>query len=325
MLTMVRAGQGEAEILQPGTAIPPDATWLDLRKPGADEMKAVEAIIGTELPTEDEMAEVEPSSRLFREPAGYFLTCTVLSGSVTDHPANVPVTFMLAPDRLVTLRHADVEPFRTYRQRLRREPELCREPVTTLFNILDAIVDRAADTLELVQRDIDETSATIFRRDDMPGGGGMASRQLADVLRKIGRDNDLLIKLRDSLNSLQRLLSYASLMPQVAEHQHIREMVKVLTRDTQSLLEQAGSIAGNAGFLLDAALGLVNIEQSQIIKIFSVVAFVFLPPTMIASIYGMNFERMPELHWHYGYLFAVCMMILSAVLPYLFFKRKNWL
>jgi len=142
---------------------------------------------------------------------------------------------------------------------------------------------------------------------------------------RIGDDQDMLAKTRDSLISMGRLMSFLSLPIHVREDKELREHVKSLGRDIGSLLDHSAFLASNIGFLLDASMGLINIEQNAIIKIFSVAAVVFLPPTLVASIYGMNFHHMPELDWLYGYPFAIGLMVTSAVLPYLFFKRKGWL
>jgi magnesium transporter len=153
----------------------------------------------------------------------------------------------------------------------------------------------------------------------------MSNEMLQELLLRIGDDQDLLAKTRDSLVSMGRLLSFLSLPLHVREDRDLREHVKSLGRDITSLIDHSGYLTGNIGFLLDASLGLISVEQNAIIKIFSVAAVVFLPPTLVASIYGMNFEHIPELQWLYGYPFALGMMLLSAVLPYLFFKRKGWL
>ena len=273
------------------------------------------------------MAEIEPSSRLYQERGAVFLTANVMSGIEAGDPVSTPVSFVLTPEHLVTVRYADPKPFRSFAAHIQREPSLCGSATMTLIHLLDAIIDRLADTLEVVQSDIDKTSRTIFRRglQSARRRGRMSNDTLQELLLRIGDDQDLLAKTRDSLASMGRLMSFLSLPHHIREDRELREHVKSLGRDVASLIDHSGFLATNISFLLDASLGLINIEQNAIIKIFSVAAVVFLPPTLVASIYGMNFEHMPELRWLLGYPYALALMVMSAVLPYLFFKRKGWL
>ncbi len=310
-----------------GVKLPADAVWLDLFNPTTDEEQLVERELGLQVPTREEMAEIEPSSRLYQEKGAVFLTATVMSGIDAGDPVSTPVSFVLTPRHLVTVRYADPKPFRSFAAHLQREPELGASSTLTLIHLLDAIIDRLADTLEVVQADIDRNSRAVFRR----GGEKdrrrrrMSNETLQALLLHIGDDQDLLAKTRDSLLSMGRLLSFLSLPVHIRQDKDLREHVKTLSRDVSSLIDHSAFLAGNIGFMLDASLGLINIEQNAIIKIFSVAAVVFLPPTLIASIYGMNFEHMPELKWVFGYPNALGLMVLSAILPYLFFKKKGWL
>ena len=273
------------------------------------------------------MAEIEPSSRLYQQNGAVFLTANVMSGIDAGDPVSAPVSFVLTSEHLVTIRYSDPKPFRSFIAHIEREPSFCTTSTMTLIHLLDAIADRLADVLEVVQGDIDKTSRAVFRRGEHKDRRRqrMSNETLQRLLLRIGDDQDLLAKTRDSLVSMGRLLSFLSLPLHVREDRDLREHVKSLSRDVSSLLDHSNYLAGNVGFLLDASLGLISVEQNAIIKIFSVAAVVFLPPTLVASIYGMNFRHIPELQWLYGYPFALGMMLLSAVLPYLFFKRKGWL
>lgn len=315
------------EASEPGTVLPSDTVWVDLFEPSRAEEQLVERSLGLQIPTREEMAEIEPSSRLYQERGAVFLTANVMSGIDAGDPVSTPVSFVLTPTHLVTVRYADPKPFRSFASHIEREASLCATATMTLINLLDAIVDRLADTLEVVQGDIDTTSRAIFRRGQQSGRrrGRMSNDTLQELLLRIGDDQDLLAKTRDSLVSMGRLMSFLSLPHHIRDDRELREHVKILSRDVASLIDHSGFLATNISFLLDASLGLINIEQNAIIKIFSVAAVVFLPPTLVASIYGMNFEHMPELRWLLGYPYALVLMVMSAVLPYLFFKRKGWL
>ena len=266
------------------------------------------------------MAEIEPSSRLYHERGAVFLTANVMSGIDAGDPVSTPIGFVLTKEHLITVRYADPKPFRSFAAHIEREPGLCASSTMTL-------VDRLADTLEVVQGDIDKTSRSVFRRGQASGRrrARISNEELQQLLIRIGGDQDLLAKTRDSLVSMGRLMSFLSLPMHIREDQELREHVKTINRDITSLLNHSGFLSTNVSFLLDASLGLINIEQNAIIKIFSVAAVVFLPPTLVASIYGMNFKHMPELEWLLGYPSALALMVLSAVLPYLFFKQKGWL
>lgn len=306
---------------------PPGAVWIDLMAPTAEEEALVEALAGIDVPIAEDMAEIEPSSRLYQEDGALFMTASLLSGVDAGEPVTRPVAFVLTRERLITVRYAEPRAFGIFESRLARDPSLGATPVAVLANLLDAIVDRLADTLEVAQADLDRTARLVFRRDRPKGAPRrpISGEALADILDKVGLDHDLIAKARESLTGLSRVLSYLSLAPAVRSDKVNRELIKTIARDALSLASQADALSENVSFLMDATLGLINVEQAGIIKIFSVAAVVFLPPTVVASIYGMNFEFMPELGWRFGYAWALGIMVLSAVLPYLFFKKKGWL
>lgn len=308
----------------PGEAVPREAIWIDLLNPQQAEVMRVEEVCGIELPTREEMQEIEVSSRLYQEENGLFLTATVLSQSESDHPETTAVTFILAGERLVTVRHAEPKPFRAFALRSLRQASL-RRADQILAGLLEAVIDRAADILERVTSEVDSLSREVFKHS---GEASEDIRDFQEILRHVGQTGDVASRARESLMSIGRLLAFLSQgMPSVgkAASKDVRNQIKVMWRDVQSLLDHANFLAGKITFLLDATLGMINIEQNAIIKIFSVVAVIFLPPTLVASIYGMNFQIMPELNWHLGYPLALCFMVISAILPYLYFKRKRWL
>ena len=310
-----------------GAVLPKDATWIDLYQPTPDEEALVERSLGIEAPTREEMAEIEPSSRLYVENGAMFLTAAVLFHSGTDEPASTPVTFVLAGPSLVTIRYAEPKPFRTLAAHAERQPGLCATGPVALIGLLDAIVDRTADNLERVGADLDRLSKEAFGRGQAPAQGSAKSARsdFEGFVKRIAQHQDLTAKARDSLVSLGRLLSFLALSGEVKQAKDLRARARSLSRDVASLTDHTAFISNNINFLLDALLGMINIEQNAIIKIVSVAAVVFLPPTLIASIYGMNFEHMPELEWLLGYPWALALMVLSAVLPYWWFKHRGWL
>ncbi|HLT78914.1 MAG TPA: magnesium transporter CorA family protein [Ferrovibrio sp.] len=321
-----QGGQLHRIELTPDSVLPEGTVWVDLLEPTPEEEKAIERLLEIEMPTREEMQEIEISSRLYREGDASYMTANILYHAETPVPQTTAVTFMRTPRAVVTLRFADPLSFRQFVARAQRQPSLCATADAALCGILDSIIDRAADVLEVAGKDLDGVSRAIFgygRREDYESAD---ETDLEDAVRKLGRVEDLTSRIRDSLVSLTRLTAFLNLtMAEQRGTKEARIWLKTLSRDVQSLSEQAAFLAHKGNFLLDATLGLINIQQTKIIKIFSVAATVFLPPTLIASIYGMNFEVMPELSWSFGYPLAILLMIGSAVLPYWWFKRKGWL
>ncbi|MBP2229703.1 magnesium transporter [Azospirillum agricola] len=308
--------------------LPADAVWIDLLRPDEAERARVGALTGCDLPTREEMKEIEASSQLYTEGDGVYMTSPIISRATSPHPEQGELTFVLTPRHLITLRYTEPLPVITFAARSVRQPELLASAESALFGLLDAVIDRVADVLELVGGRIDELSARIFD-DSLDGGGfGKAAKkpdELQDVLRGIGRAGDLTHKVRDSLAGLDRLVVFLTSVSGGRMNKDQKTALKTMTRDLRSLNEHAGFLAHEANFLLDATLGLINIEQNAIIKIFSVVAVALMPPTLIASAYGMNFKHMPELDWEFGYPMALGLMVLSAVLPLWYFRRRGWL
>lgn len=299
------------------------AVWVDLKDPDRESIRQIEAEIGAELPTLADMQEIEASSRLYIENGVGFLTATVPYGFEDNDGQLAPVAFVVTPTRLVTIRHHDHKAFLLFPLRASQAAAGCATANGVLLGLLDAVTDRIADILERCARDIDGLSRAIFRPSDAPQG---KSRDFQKLLETIGQQGDTVSKLRESLSSLERVFGFLGQVTlQTKAPRDIRQYVKTLTRDTHSMIEYAEFLSQKITLLLDASLGMISIEQSDIIKIFSVVAFVFLPPTLIASIYGMNFEVMPELSLSYGYPMALGLMVVSAILPYLFFKSRGWL
>jgi magnesium transporter len=305
-----------------GAEVPPSAVWIDLETPTQPEDKVVERLLGIAVPTREEMQEIEVSSRLYVENGALYMTATLMCQSDTASPKTTPVTFILAGHRLVTVRYDEPRPFMIVGNKLAR---VCPQNVSgeaVLMDLLDAVIDRAADILERIGVEIDQVSHDIFE----PGSARDRSRSYHDILKTIGSKGDLTSKVRESLVSINRLLLFlANEADQLKWAKDMRAQLKSMQRDVGSLSDHATYLSNKITFLLDAMLGMVSLEQNNVIKIFSVAAVVFMPPTLIASIYGMNFRHMPELDWEFGYPMAFGLMLIAAVLPYYFFKWKKWL
>ena len=301
-----------------------DAIWIDLHAPTRAEEDAVEAALRLNIPTREDMQEIELSSRLYHEAGALFLTAQVLAMPEGEDPQIGPVTFVVTEERLITVRYHAPRSIATFAERAAAQPMGCMNGQSTLVALLETLVDRLADILEVEARKLDALSKTIFAAHRPQGRAEM----LPAVLQRIGRAEDLNGKAAESLATIRRLLGFV-MAPQGAGVAVLkgldRARVKTLVHDIQSLQETAQTQERKVLFLLDATLGVISIRQSDIIKVFSVVAFVFLPPTLIASIYGMNFDVMPELRHPWGYPAALVAMVVSAVVPWLIFRWKKWL
>ena len=275
--------------------VPESAVWFDLVNPSPTEDKIVERKVGIAVPTREEMQEIEVTSRLYVENGARYMTATLMCQSDTDTPKTTPVTFILSGHRTIT-------------------------GESVLMDLLDAVIDRAADILERIGAEVDQISHDIFEPEDD------RTRSYNQILKTIGRKGDLASKVRESLVSIGRLLLYlANEADSMRWAKEQRAQLRGMQRDVHSLSDHAAYLSNKIQFLLDAMLGVVTIEQNNIIKIFSVAAVALMPPTLIASIYGMNFHHMPELDWKWGYPIAIGLMVAAAALPYFFFKWKKWL
>ena len=296
--------------------------WTDFDHPTAEEERGLEEVLGVDLPTREEMAEIESSSRIYSENGALFLTASLLSGSETERPVLAPVTFVLHPTRLVTIRYHTPSAFRSFVAHAGRSRAGISEPLSLLMALLEAVVDRLADVLEREAKALDGIATTVFGTDptkrNKPGA-------LRAVIGRIGQRGELNAQIRDSLASLDRIAGHLAQYPgKPGFSAEVKEQAQTLVADVRSLTEYAGGMSGRIAFLLDATLGLVNLEQNDIIKFFSVVAVVFLPPTLVGTVYGMNFADMPELTQPWGYPAALGAMLVSAVVPYLWFKWRGW-
>lgn len=302
--------------------IPEEAIWLDLVEPTVEEERLVEARLGVEVPTREEMREIESSSRLYEEAGALYLTATIVTKLDSELPENAQVTFILKGPRLVTNRYTDPLPFRRFTAYAERHVPAATDAPTILAGLIESIVNRIADVIERVGSDIDQCSAEVFgtnrkRQRDV-------SRDFRRVLERIGQCGELIAKARESLVSLARLLAFVQqnsndLPPDV------RTRLKTLSKDVVAMSDHASFLGTNLNFILDATLGMINIDQNNILKIFSVVTVFLLPPSVIAGMFGMNFDRIPGASHPLGFAIAVALMVLSAVLPWAVFKRRGWL
>tara|TARA_R110002020_G_scaffold278506_6_gene493956 strand:- start:9217 stop:10191 length:975 start_codon:yes stop_codon:yes gene_type:complete len=303
--------------------LPEASCWIDLLNPAPEEEARVEALIGVEVPSRDELRDIEPSSRLYIENGAAYLTASVVWKADSDFAEIADIGFVLSGKRLVTIRYAEPKAFTIFAANAHRELEgLGGHDVLT--RLIEAMVDRSAEVLEGRSRHIDRLSNRIFSsgEDDNPD---TATRDLEAMLGEIAGHQRTIAKVRESLMSLSRVAGFLQILPEISGDKAIRQRCRSLASDIQSLSEHADFISENIIFLLDASLGLISVQQNQVMKVVSVAAVVFLPPTFIGTVYGMNFNDMPELSLPWAYPVALAVMAISAVGPYLWFKKKGWL
>jgi magnesium transporter len=304
--------------------LPANPVWVDLLEPTKEEETLVEQALQVDLPTREEMKEIEISSRLYKEGEALFMTATVLSNSVSALPEAQPVTFVLAGHSLVTIRYSDPKSFQIFSAAAQRGVTGDVSMETVLVGLLESVMNRLADILENIAGDVNGISQEIFRHGEAVADN---APDFQDILRRIAQKGDLNSKARESLVGLGRLLTFLghSISSSRTVSRDLKGRIVTLGQDTHALTDHVSFLSNKINFLLDATLGMISIEQNATIKIFSVAAVVFLPPTLVASVYGMNFDFMPELKWLLGYPFALGMMVLSAIVPYWYFKRRGWL
>ncbi|MDO9639225.1 MAG: magnesium transporter CorA family protein [Pseudotabrizicola sp.] len=297
-----------------------DAVWIDLYRPLDSQVQTVQAM-GIEVPTLAEMEEIEISNRLYREDGIDYMTVVLPGMSETNEPMSGPVTFIMTPERLFTVRHHVPRPFTTYPERANRVGPGCTDSARLFVSLIEEITGRLADLLEGSGKALDALAREVYG-----DNGGTDSNQLLAALRRTGREGEQIARVRLSLLTIERAVSYFG-QSLIAEHRGtaLKNPVKGLMRDLHALEVHADHLSARVALASDSTMGMINLSQNQTIKIVSVVAVVFLPPTVIASAYGMNFEVMPELQWTLGYPMALGMMLASAVGTYLFFRWRRWL
>lgn len=304
-------------------AIPDGAIWVDLLNADPAEEKLVEKAIGQNVPTREELLEIEPSSRLYARQDVLFMTASVIHGITAGHPSTDPVGFILSDKLLVTIRYVDPKPFIIFAEHLYAEPELASDALTVTVRLLDTIVDRLADELEEAGRSVEAVSGHIFQHHG-PASRRRSQLRLEATLMRLGAVQRLLAEVRESAVSVGRLLGFLGASKACRDSPH-QNHVESLQGDVRALVDHSNFLADNLTFLLDASLGMISLEQNTVMKIFSVFAVVLMPPTLVAGIYGMNFRHMPELEWLFGYPFALALILISAVVPYLIARKSGWL
>lgn len=311
-----RAGAGE----DPGALSA--ARWVDLADPTPEEIARVEAAFGIQLPSRESLIEIEASSRLRAHEGTLYLSAPLISGADGETWQLAPTGFILNGSWLITIRFAPLGAFDTVRKSIARAD--CAAPQILTF-ILEEIVDRAADFLERAAESVTEASMTIFVDDDRKEKLGVATRRLRQAMVRIGRISERMTRVRHSFVTLGRMAIFVADRCEPRLDRGLRERLQAVREDINSLDEFESSLANHIQFLLDAAAGFISIAQNDVVKVLTVVSVAGVPPVLVVGVYGMNFHYMPELSWPVGYPLALALVVLSTIIPVLWFKWRDWL
>jgi magnesium transporter len=311
-----------------GDGLPADAAWVDLQQPTLEEDRIAENFLKASIPSREETEEIEFSSRFYTEDGAVFMTASVLTGIDQGTPSLAPFTLIVTDSKIATVRYDDLRAVRQFLTRATKPSGGCTSTPAIFLGLIEAIVDRTADVLERISKDVDRINRDVFvgRQKTLAEGTVQSGRRMEMLIGEIGVQGDLAAKARESLASLERLVQYAGLaLPGAHGKGSNRSRLKLAGRDIKSLEDHVDFLSNKITFLLDATLGLINVQQNEVIRILTVATTVFFPPTLLGTMWGMNFHWMPELSWPLGYPFAILLMLASAALPYLYFKRRGWL
>ena len=322
-MLIARPARAPARTLDLSTSIDAEkSVWFALFDPTPDEQAAAAKLTGLRIPTRADLQQIESSNRLFREDGHLYLT-TPLVRRREGASAIMPLGLVVSQHVLITIRYADYPSIEAYGQTVERSPAPLAPP-DLLVGLLEAIVGRLADVLEIVGAELDGLSARVFRTNPQERSK-RADQRMRDLLRDVGRQGDSVSLIRDSMLGLRRLILFSEQAPELQTASPLDAHWATMTHDLQSLAEFGSHLTEKTQFLLDATLGLINVEQNNGIRILTVISLMGIPPTLIASIYGMNFKDIPELSWSFGYWYALTLMFATAVLPLVWFRRVGWI
>ena len=308
------------EAYEPVEAPVPDGrVWIDLKRPSEAEVETARAECGLRIPTREDLSEIESSSRHYVENGALYLSAPLLTHAESEEPRLSPVGFIVTRERLVTIRFEELKAFEQAERDVQAKPPKSGLEAFTL--VIEAVIDRMADVLEQQGDGLEKLSKEVFRR---PSGKKRDGEELRGLLRRVGEFGDRGGKSRGSLLAIGRILPFVVDTSDGRLPKELKQRLNAARDDVGSLTAYVENLASKTQFLLDAALGFIQVEQNDVFKILTVISAVGVPPTLVASIYGMNFEHMPELKWPWGYAYALGLMVVSTVAPLLWFRKKGW-
>jgi magnesium transporter len=318
--------KGEIKLGPDATALPAEANWIDAMRPNHKEIAFLEQLLGIAVPTLEKLSEIETSSRLYRDKDQLFMSTPMIVRLTSGLAQTSPLGFVLTKDYLLTIRYAPMKPCETLHYADILQNGRPNDGPSALITLLERIIDHCSDELEKTNSELDLVSQTVFGQDVEKAQQGPVkyTRDLRKVLGAIARNGDLGSKIDDVLLGMSRMLPFLTAESESYLSPGGKAKIKSLSRDIGSLNEYRKSLTERTQFLLDATLGLTNIEQNNIFRLLTVVSVIGIPPTLVASLYGMNFKNMPELEWTYGYEWGLALILISAFIPVVWFKWRGW-
>jgi len=316
VFTLVNGRLFQEEIAHPDALANVAPIWVDLEMPTPTEKGWIQSRFGLTIPDDIVDDDLEESARFYEEDNGELHIRSDFLIDDGDTPRNVRVAFILFNKVLFSVHAEDLPVFRLLRMRARRTPALIEDAKDVLLKLYDADAEYSADALESIYDALEAVSQRVLKQD-------IDDRAAGEVLGAMAREEDLNGRIRRNMMDTRRALSFMMRSRMLSAEQF--EEARQILRDIDSLDSHTAFLFDKINFLMDATVGFININQNKIIKIFSVASVALLPPTLIASIYGMNFQHMPELQSRWGYPFALVLMLASVVAPFVYFRRKGWL
>ncbi len=299
--------------------------WIDLLDPSPTEVASVETLIGAKLPSLGALSEIESSSRLRNEDGVLYMSTPSTAQRPEGARVTPPLGFVLSADRLVTVRFMPLQTFDTVARKIAEDHSAARSGIEVFIMLCEEIVDRVADALEHLAAELNGLSTETFHADDTRGRhANRANRILRIQLRQVGRLGDRFAEMRDGLQGLARVIAYADEDVCNWSDGALTQRIARLRQDIHSLSDYEEQLANKVQFVLDALVGLIGIAQNDIFKVLTIVSIVGIPPTLMAGVYGMNFKNMPEYDWAWGYQYGWAVILISAIIPLVWFKAKGW-
>ncbi len=328
MLTFYGAGtKGAITVDHSSSALPESVDWIDAFDPSPQEITFLQQALGSNIPTRDDLVEIESSSRLMSSDGTLLMSLPATIRDADGYPSATPIGFIVTKDRAATVRFARLPSFESLAKEICAKGEVSRGGMGATITILEMIVDHIADLLERIGGDLDAMSRSIFHNRKLTGkrrGPRESSDVLHELLQTVGRHADLISKVSESLLGLSRIPPFVLAKGTEIMTSELKARLETIGSDAKSLHEYQDHLANKTQFLLDTLLGLANIEQNNVFRVLTVVSVIGIPPTFVASMYGMNFKMMPELEWTYGYPYGLTLIAISALVPAIWFKRKGW-
>lgn len=318
---------GPVEVDRNTDVLPEKINWIDALNPTADEMSFLKRVLGVNVPTRDDLVEIESSSRLSMSGKTLLMSVPATVKDANNYPKGTPIGFVASKERLATIRFDHLPSFETLAHNICAKGDLAEGGFGATVTVLEVMIDHIADLLEHLGHEMDEMSRSIFL-EGLVGGKDHrphhANRVLSRLLKKVGRTGDIVSRISESLLGLSRIAPYVTTKAQGDLSADLKSRLETVSLDARSLHEFQEHLANKTQFLLDSLLGMANIEQNNVFRVLTVVSVVGIPPTFFASMYGMNFKGMPEYDWAYGYPYGLTLIILSALIPAIWFKVKGW-